>query len=242
MKLQSVVCLLASFALLLAGTAEAQIKIGIAAPITGANAALGAQIKNGGAQAIEEINASGGSLGRKILLYLGDDRADPKEGVSVANLFAANGVKFVIGHSNSGVTIPATTSGLLLSDVSIEAVEPCLLHCENLDRQQRIGRVECTERPDREALLASSTSRPSTGTICARQTRSKAYSLRSVNREILASVSYLTLRKRRLRINTHWDVQCSQTANYRSVINGSVDSTHADLNRSASGRQREGIT
>ncbi len=39
---------------------------------------------------------------------LGDDRADPKEGVSVANKFAGDGVKFVIGHFNSGVTIPAS--------------------------------------------------------------------------------------------------------------------------------------
>src|SRR5262249_34215249 len=38
----------------------------------------------------------------------GDDVSDPKQGVSVANNFSADGVKFVIGHYNSGVTIPAS--------------------------------------------------------------------------------------------------------------------------------------
>ena len=57
---------------------------------------------------MEDINAAGGILGQKIILSVGDDRADPKEGVSTANKFAADGAKFVIGHFNSGVTIPAS--------------------------------------------------------------------------------------------------------------------------------------
>jgi branched-chain amino acid transport system substrate-binding protein len=61
-------------------------------------------------QAIEDINVHGGILGQKIQspAFVGDDRADPKEGVSVANKFGADGVKFVVGHFNSGVTIPAS--------------------------------------------------------------------------------------------------------------------------------------
>jgi branched-chain amino acid transport system substrate-binding protein len=61
-------------------------------------------------QAIEDINGAGGIVGQKIQspLFVGDDRADPKEGVSVANKFAGDGVKFVVGHFNSGVTIPAS--------------------------------------------------------------------------------------------------------------------------------------
>src|SRR6266487_1089221 len=67
-----------------------------------------AQVKLGVEQAVEDINAAGGILGQKIQLYVGDDRADPKEGVSVANKFVGDGVKFVVGHFNSGVTIPAS--------------------------------------------------------------------------------------------------------------------------------------
>jgi branched-chain amino acid transport system substrate-binding protein len=88
--------------------ARSQVKFAVGGPITGGSAAFGAQIKNGAEQAIEDINAAGGILGQKLALSVGDDRADPKEGVSVANKFAADGVKFVIGHFNSGVTIPAS--------------------------------------------------------------------------------------------------------------------------------------
>jgi branched-chain amino acid transport system substrate-binding protein len=92
-----------------AGPASAQVKIGIGAPMTGGSAAFGAQIRQGTEQAVEDLNAAGGILGQKIVISsVGDDRADPKEGVSVANKFAADGVKFVIGHFNSGVTMPAS--------------------------------------------------------------------------------------------------------------------------------------
>src|SRR6266571_7322061 len=94
--------------LALAGAAQAQIKLGMAGPITGPNAAFGAQLKNGVEQAVEDINAAGGILGQKITLSTGDDVSDPKQGVSVANKFVADGIKFVIGHFNSGVTMPAS--------------------------------------------------------------------------------------------------------------------------------------
>src|SRR4051794_3099035 len=88
--------------------ANAQIKIGVAGPITGPNAAFGAQLKNGVEQAVEDINAAGGINGQKLQLVIGDDVSDPKQGVSVANKFAAEGVKMVVGHFNSGVSIPAS--------------------------------------------------------------------------------------------------------------------------------------
>jgi branched-chain amino acid transport system substrate-binding protein len=98
--------IVASFACV--GDAAAQIKLGVAGPMTGGSAAFGAQLKKGAEQAVEDINAAGGILGQKITLFVGDDRADPKEGVSVANKFVGDGVKFVVGHFNSGVTIPAS--------------------------------------------------------------------------------------------------------------------------------------
>jgi branched-chain amino acid transport system substrate-binding protein len=97
-----------ALAIALTTGAQADIKLGVGGPITGGSAAFGAQLKNGVEQAAADINAAGGILGQKIVLSVGDDRADPKEGVSVANKFAADGVKFVIGHFNSGVTIPAS--------------------------------------------------------------------------------------------------------------------------------------
>jgi branched-chain amino acid transport system substrate-binding protein len=105
-------------AIALGGTAQAQIKFGVTGPITGSNAAFGAQLKNGVEQAVADINAAGGILGQKIQLSSADDVADPKQGVSVANKFAADGAKFVVGPFNSGVTIPASDvyqeNGILL--------------------------------------------------------------------------------------------------------------------------------
>jgi branched-chain amino acid transport system substrate-binding protein len=90
------------------GMANAQIKLGVAGPITGPNAAFGAQLKNGVEQAVEDINAKGGVMGQKITVSVGDDVSDPKQGVSVANKFVGDGVKWVVGHFNSGVTNPAS--------------------------------------------------------------------------------------------------------------------------------------
>src|SRR3984957_4741049 len=88
--------------------AQAQIKLAVAGPITGANAAFGAQLTQGVQQAAEDINKAGGILGQKVEVELGDDVSDPKQGVSVANKFVGDGVKFVVGHFNSGVTMPAS--------------------------------------------------------------------------------------------------------------------------------------
>src|SRR5690349_2177669 len=101
-------CLASGFAAALAAPATADVRIAVGAPLTGGSAAFGAQLKQGTEQAVADINAAGGILGQKLVLSAGDDRADPKEGVSVANKFVGDGVKFVIGHFNSGVTMPAS--------------------------------------------------------------------------------------------------------------------------------------
>ena len=118
-----------------AGFANAQIKLGVAGPITGPNAAFGAQLKNGVEQAVEDINAAGGILGQKITVSIGDDVSDPKQGVSVANKFVGDGVKFVVGHFNSGVTIPASEvyqeNGMIV----------VISHQSKADRTQHVERV-----------------------------------------------------------------------------------------------------
>jgi branched-chain amino acid transport system substrate-binding protein len=91
-----------------AGTAQAQIKIGVAGPMTGALAVYGQQMKNGAEMAVADIDAKGGVLGQPLKLGVADDQADPKQGVSVANKLAGDGVKFVAGHLNSGVSIAAS--------------------------------------------------------------------------------------------------------------------------------------
>src|ERR1051326_1906188 len=100
--------LMLGFGLVFAGTADAQIKLGVAGAITGPNAAFGAPFKNGVETAGAGSYSAGGIVGQKLTLAIGDDVSDPKQGVSVANKFAGDGIKFVIGHFNSGVTMPAS--------------------------------------------------------------------------------------------------------------------------------------
>jgi len=86
----------------------AKLKLGVAGPMTGTDAAFGAQLKNGAEQAVADINAAGGINGQQIELTVGDDAADPRQGVSVANNFLGEGIHFVVGHFNSGVSMPAS--------------------------------------------------------------------------------------------------------------------------------------
>lgn len=91
-----------------AAAAQAEVLLGVAAPITGPNAAFGAQILRGAEQAVADINAAGGINGEQIKIVIGDDVSDPKQGVSVANKFVAEGVRLVVGQYNSGVAIPVS--------------------------------------------------------------------------------------------------------------------------------------
>jgi branched-chain amino acid transport system substrate-binding protein len=93
---------------LAAAPANAQIKIGVAGPVTGEYANFGKQMTDGATLAVADINAKGGVLGQQLVLETGDDACDPKQAVSVANKFAEDGVKFVAGHFCSSSSIPAS--------------------------------------------------------------------------------------------------------------------------------------
>lgn len=96
-----------------ASLAQAQevIKLGVAAPLTGTQAHLGKDIENGVRLALDEYNAKGVTLGGKKVkfeLQAEDDQADPKTATTVAQRLADSGVKGVVGHLNSGASIPAS--------------------------------------------------------------------------------------------------------------------------------------
>lgn len=84
------------------------LKIGVAGPITGGQAKNGQDLKEGTLLAVEEWNAKGGVLGRTIELVVRDDEAMDKNAPSVARELVDAGVVGVIGHFNSGCTIPAS--------------------------------------------------------------------------------------------------------------------------------------
>ena len=82
--------------------------VAVVGPVTGQYASFGAQMSNGGQMAVDDINAAGGVLGKKLDLDIGDDACDPKQAVAVANQMTANGVALVAGHYCSGSSIPAS--------------------------------------------------------------------------------------------------------------------------------------
>jgi branched-chain amino acid transport system substrate-binding protein len=87
------------------------IKIGHVGPVSGAIAHLGKDNENGARMAIEELNAAGLKIGDKAVkfeLLAEDDAADPKQGTAAAQKLVDAKVNGVIGHLNSGTTIPAS--------------------------------------------------------------------------------------------------------------------------------------
>ncbi|SMC28310.1 branched-chain amino acid transport system substrate-binding protein [Andreprevotia lacus DSM 23236] len=101
------------------------VKIGHAAPLTGNIAHLGKDNEYGVKMAIDEINDAGGADigGKKVKFELvsEDDQADPKTATTVAQRFVDQKVAGVIGHLNSGTTIPASK---IYSDAGIPQISP----------------------------------------------------------------------------------------------------------------------
>jgi branched-chain amino acid transport system substrate-binding protein len=91
-----------------AGTAQADIAIATAGPMTGQYAVFGEQMQRGAQQAVKDLNAAGGVLGEQLTLEVGDDACDPKQAVAVANQMVNAGVVLVAGHFCSGSSIPAS--------------------------------------------------------------------------------------------------------------------------------------
>lgn len=108
--LKSLAVIIATLGLAACGPSQDDnvIVIATAGPMTGENAAFGVQMKAGIEQAVKDINAAGGVLGKKLKLEIGDDQCDPRQAVAVANQMVNKGVKFIAGHFCSGSSIPAS--------------------------------------------------------------------------------------------------------------------------------------
>ena len=96
-------------ALVSCGHKGSSIKIGHASPLSGNQAETGIDQMRGAQLAVDELNKTGGLLGKEVELVALDDKADPKEANSVAQRLAADPeVVAVVGHLNSGCSIPAS--------------------------------------------------------------------------------------------------------------------------------------
>jgi branched-chain amino acid transport system substrate-binding protein len=114
-------------AMLVAGSVFAQdlvVKIGHVGPTSGGIAHLGKDNENGARMAIDELNAKGVTIGgkkAKFELLAEDDAADPKQGTAAAQKLVDMKVNGVIGHLNSGTSIPASR---IYSEAGIPQISP----------------------------------------------------------------------------------------------------------------------
>ena len=119
--------MIGAIALMMGGSVFAQdmvVKIGHVAPTSGAIAHLGKDNENGARMAIDELNAKGMKIGGKTVkfeLLAEDDAGDPKQGTAAAQKLADSKVNGVVGHLNSGTSIPASK---IYSDAGIPQISP----------------------------------------------------------------------------------------------------------------------
>ena len=117
----------AAAAAVFVGSVSAQdmvVKIGHVGPTSGGIAHLGKDNENGARMAIDDLNAKGVTIGGKKVkfeLVAEDDAGDPKQGTAVANKLVDAKVNGVIGHLNSGTSIPASK---IYSDAGIPQISP----------------------------------------------------------------------------------------------------------------------
>ena len=115
-------------AALWARAADAEIRIGMAGPLTGPNAWLGEQTQRGVDLAVADLNGGGGVLGEQVEVVTADDYCDGEQAVAAANKLVAAGGVLVAGHQCSGAAIPASevyaAAGILM--ISNAATNPML--------------------------------------------------------------------------------------------------------------------
>ncbi|XLZ70021.1 branched-chain amino acid ABC transporter substrate-binding protein [Massilia sp. SR12] len=105
--------IITAIALAFAGAASAQevVKIGYAGPLSGQSAHLGKDTQSGVQLAVEDLNAKGFKINGKAVKFVmmaEDDAGDPKQGTAAAQKLVDNKVNGVVGHQNSGTSIPAS--------------------------------------------------------------------------------------------------------------------------------------
>jgi branched-chain amino acid transport system substrate-binding protein len=100
--------LLAASLLAVCQKSESTLKIGLAGVQTGPDGQIGSTMIYGSQVAIDEWNEKGGLLGKKIEAVVRDDEGKPNQAVAVAHEIVSQGAVGVLGHFNSGCSIPAS--------------------------------------------------------------------------------------------------------------------------------------
>src|SRR3982074_2661659 len=152
MKSLKLIGLALGASLALSTTALAQdITIAVAGPMTGSESAFGRQMKNGAEQAVADLNAAGGVIGKKLALQVGDDACDPKQARSVAEKFASSKIPFVAGHFCYSSPLPASEA---YADGNVLQITPASTNPLFTERKLwNVARV--CGRDDQQGLVAA---------------------------------------------------------------------------------------
>jgi branched-chain amino acid transport system substrate-binding protein len=130
------------------GPAHAEVRIGLAAALTGPMAWAGAESEQGAELGVADLNARGGVLGELIELITADDYCEPGQAVAAANKLVAAAVVAVFGHQCSGAAIPASNvyaqAGVLM--ISTDATNPKLTERGLTNVFRMIGRDDLQGR------------------------------------------------------------------------------------------------
>ncbi len=145
-------CIAASFAAwLFAVTAQADVLIGVAGPMSGQNASFGLQMKAGAEAAADAINAAGGLNGEQLSVIPGDDQCDVKLAGAVANQFAALDVRLVVGHFCSNA---ATAAASIYAKRGLVMISPSASH-PKLTEQEFATTLRLAPRDDSQGAIAA---------------------------------------------------------------------------------------
>ena len=101
--------------------AQAEIKVGIAGPLSGSSLNVGQQQEIGALKAISDLNDNGGLLGQEIVVISVDDACEPEQAKAAARQLVSEEVNFVVGHACSGSSIAA---GKIYEDAGIVVISP----------------------------------------------------------------------------------------------------------------------
>jgi branched-chain amino acid transport system substrate-binding protein len=93
----SIVCIITA--------AQAEIKVGIAGPLSGSSLNAGEQQEIGAQKAFEHLNDKGGLLGKEIVVISVDDACEPRQAEATARQLVSEGVVVVIGHLCSACSL-----------------------------------------------------------------------------------------------------------------------------------------
>jgi branched-chain amino acid transport system substrate-binding protein len=135
----------------LAQPALADIAVGVAGPMSGAFAVLGAQVRAGAEAAIADVNTAGGVLGQHLVLVVADDACDAKQAITAAGELTAKKVALVVGHLCSSASIPASA---IYFDAGVIQISPASTNPAYTDNRPGAGTFRVCGRDDEQGEIA----------------------------------------------------------------------------------------